>query len=160
MITMNDVYKTVRTSNNKQELIEIIRAVVPGIFEARSIICYLESNPIFDSELKLEVASKVVERYRSFEIVDDIIECASNIELMKRLYNADVDKFGAFVAVNIIDQDELERMYMNGTIEVKRAVASNTNTRVEFLGKIIQEATDEQTKKYAEDTLKEISGRN
>lgn len=149
---MNDVYTTVRSSNDKQELIKIIRAVIPGTRETRDILYGLENNPIFDSELKLEVASKVIGWYRSFEIVDDIIECASNTELMKRLYVADISQYGAFVAVQIKDHDEIEKMYKSGVYEIQCATVSNLNASLEFLEKVIEETSDEYIKKLASET--------
>lgn len=157
MDILQKVYHAVQYSKDKNELLEIIRAMIPGARETRNIVGNLEGNPIYDAELHLEVLCKIPDRYYPYEYVDWIIECADNTELMKRLYNADVNKFGAFVAVNIADQDEIERMYMSGTDVVKRAVACNPNTRKEFLEKIILVTTDDQTNKFAEETLKEIS---
>lgn len=160
MYTLNDVYLTVTNSKDKGELLDIIRSMIPGTMETAIIVAHLEQNPIYDSELKLEALCKMPNRYHSFDFIEDIINCAKNTDLMKKLYNTDVNKFGPFVAANITDQDEIERMYMNGAIEVKRAVACNISTRMEFLEKIIQETTDERVKVFANENLKEISGRN
>jgi len=160
MHTLNDVYVTARYSKDKQELLAIIRAMVPGTMETAIIVPHLEKNPIYDSEIKLEVLCKVPNRYHSFQIVEDIINCAKNTDLMKRLYNTDKNKFGPFVAVNINEQNEIESMYMTGTAEVKRAAVCNVNARQDFLERVIQETSDEQEKAFAEECLKEISGRN
>ena len=157
MYTLNDIYCVVTNSKDKCEILAILRAMIPGTRETEIIVAQLEHNSIYDSELKLEVLCKMPDRYHSFDVVEDIIHCSNNADLMIRLYNADASKFGPFIAVNITDQDEIERMYINGTNEVKRAVASNPNTRVGFLEKIILETTDEQIKQFGKDTLKEIS---
>ena len=157
MYTLNELYATVSNSKDKQKLLTIVRAMIPEARETATIISHMEHNPIYDYELKLEVVCKVPDRYNSIDIVDAIIHCADNTSLMKRLYNVGVKDFELFVAVNITDKDEIERIYMSGTTEVQRAVACNSNTRVEFLEKIVQETTDELTKKLAADTLKEIS---
>lgn len=156
MDILQKVYYTVRYSKDKNELLEIIRAMIPGTRETVSIVSNMEGNPIYDAELRLEVLCKVPDRYYQYEFVDWIIDCADDTELMKRLYNADVNKFGAFVAVNIKDAAEIEKMYHSGNNEIKRAVVCNSFANPEFLKKVIEESNDEQIVKFAKDTLKEI----
>lgn len=156
MDILQKVYYTVRYSKDKNELLEIIRSMIPGAIETRNIVNNLESNPIYDAKLRLEVLCKIPDRYYTYEFVDWIIDSADDTELMKRLYNADINKFGAFVATNIKDSTEIEKMYNGGKLEIQRAVVCNSFARPEFLKKVIEESSDEQIVKYAKDTLKEI----
>lgn len=150
---LNDVCAVARTTKNEEELIAIIRDIVPGTLEAGCILWYLERNPVFNATLRLEVACKIPERYRSFEIVDDIIDCASNTSLMKRLYEADVNRYGAFVAVQITEPDEIERMYESGIYEIQCAAASNFHANPEFLKRVIEENNNEYIKDLAREVL-------
>ena len=152
-----DTYQIVETSSDKGELLEIIRTIVPGTMEAWCLVRGLERNPAYDARLHLEVLCVEHNAYKSYEFVDYIIECAEDTELMKRLYDADVDKFGVFVAVNITEEQEIVKMYESGPYEVKRGALSNTNASKEFLMKVIEEVEDVSLQQLALCTLKEIS---
>lgn len=152
-----DTYQIVATSSDKGELVEIIRTIVPGTLEAWCLVRGLERNPAYDASLHLEVLCVEPNAYKSYEFVDYIIECAEDTELMKRLYDADVDKFGVFVAVNITDETEIVKMYESGPYEVKCGALSNTNASQEFLIKVSKEVEDASLQRLALYTLKEIS---
>lgn len=157
---VKDVYEVARTSKNEEELIDIIRAIVPGTLEAGCILWYLERNSAYNATLRLEVACKLTKKYRSFEIVDDIIECAANTSLMKRLYEADVNKYGAFVAVNITDPFEIEEMYNSGIYEIQCATAGNPHATMAFLEKVIRETGDARIKSKAQETLNILTAKS
>lgn len=159
MMNINELYAIALLSRDKNELIGIIRSMTPGTIEASNIIYRLERNKIFDSTLRLEVACKMPERYRSFEIVDDIIACAANTELMKRLYDADINHYGAFVAVQITEPHEIEKMYNSGIYEIQCAAASNFHASPEFLKKIIDQSDNEYIKDLACEVLQVLSVR-
>ena len=153
MMNINEIYSIAALSRNKGELIEIIRSMTPDTVEARNIVYRLERNRIFDSTLRLEIACKMPDRYRSFELVDDIIECAANTDLMKRLYKSAINKYGAFVAVQITDPCEIEKMYKSGIYEIQCAAASNFHASPEFLKKIVDESDNEYIKDLACEVL-------
>ena len=159
MFNMNEVYRVASNSNAKQELISIIRAIVPEAIETYSIVCHLQRNPIFDSTLRLEVACKLPGWYHSFEIVDDIIACSADTDLMKRLYAADVNGCGAFVAVQIKDSCEIEKMYQSGIYEIQCAAVSNMNASLEFLERVIRETDKERIREYASETFQILKAR-
>ena len=154
---LQDVCFACRCSKDKKELLEIIRAMIPGTVETRNIVSNLEHNPIYDAQLRLEVLCKVPDRYYSYEVVDYIIACADNTELLKRLYNADINRFGGFVAVNIKDAAEIEKMYHSGNIVIQRAVVCNSSARTEFLKKVIEESSDARIIEFATETLKGLA---
>ncbi|MBQ8043805.1 MAG: hypothetical protein IJ272_06635 [Clostridia bacterium] len=153
MDILEKVYYTVQYSKDKNELLEIIRAMIPGAIETRNIVNNLESNPIYDAKLRLEVLCKIPDRYYTYEFVDWIIDSADDTELMKRLYQADVSRFGSFVAVNIKDPDEIERMYKEGSYKIQCAAVANNHSNREFLKRIIRECDDNYIKKIAQETL-------
>lgn len=157
MMNINELYAIALLSRDKNELIGIIRSMTPGTRETSNIVYRLEKNEIFDSTLRLEVACKMPDRYRSFEIVDDIIACAANTELMKRLYEADINDYGAFVAVQITEPYEIEKMYNSGIYEIQCAAASNFHASPEFLKKIIAQSDNEYIKELAYEVLQVLT---
>lgn len=141
-----------------QELLEEVRNLDTGSKGAHSQIYYMRTHNLDEnSKVKLEIACKFPNEYRGFEILDAILEEVEDVDLMRRLFNANKEEYGYFIAVSVKDEKFIEELYYSKVEDLPLAVADNESTNIDFLRKIISETDDEKVRETAMQTLKRIS---
>lgn len=144
--------------NNIKEILEMVRSLDPTSKNAILEIYKLKTQTIADdSKVRLEIACKFPNEYHGFEIFDAILEETEDTELMRRLFEANKEEYGHFIASSVFDQEFLKELYNSNVEFVNLAVADNENTGKDLLETIIAETTDEKVKNLAVENLKRIS---
>lgn len=152
-------YEILENSEDRNEVLGIIRSLLPDAEETYKLIAALDHNSICDAEIRLELSLKVNVDYNIFRAerlkptYQDIFECSDNTDLMMKVFRRYKNKYGESIALRIKDKDAIEEIYNSSDIEICRAVLGNCNAREEFLRKVIAKTGDSTSEEIAERTL-------